>query len=128
MLRIHIQPCCIDSVWVIAEQILDKGYVARPYLGVRWQSINPRISRIFDLPVDWGVYISDVFPSSPASMSGISEGDIVTQIGDTAIDEENTYINTLFTYEPGQEISITIIRGAQQINIDVVLGEARANR
>ena len=118
----------INTARVIAEQILDKGYVARPYLGIRWQSINPRISRVFDLPVEWGVYISDVLPGSPASMSGITEGDIVTQIGKITIDEENTYINTLFAHEPGEEISITLIRGVRQLNIVVILGETRSNK
>jgi len=118
----------INTARVIAEQILEKGYVARPYLGIRWQSINPRIARTFNLPVEWGIYVSDVLSESPASMSGIKEGDIVTQIGTIVIDEENTYINTLFAHEPGEEVAITLVRGVQQLNIIVVLGETHSNR
>ena len=118
----------INTARVIAEQILEKGYVARPYLGIRWQSINPRIARTFNLPVEWGIYVSDVLSESPASMSGIKEGDIVTQIGTIVIDEENTYINTLFAHKPGEEVAITLVRGVQQLNIIVVLGETHSNR
>jgi serine protease Do len=117
----------INTARVIAEQILEKGYVVRPYLGVRWQSITPRIARIFNLPVEWGIYISDVIPGSPAATSGIEEGDIVTQIGGITIDEENTYINTLFAHEPGEEISITLIRGNRLVDVVVTLGEGRSN-
>jgi 2-alkenal reductase len=56
----------INTARVVAEQILEKGYVARPYLGIRWQSIHPRIAQTFNLPVEWGTYISDVLSGSPA--------------------------------------------------------------
>jgi 2-alkenal reductase len=118
----------INTARIIANQILEKGYVARPFLGIRWQSISPRIARIYNLPVEWGVYISDVLPESPASLSGIEEGDIVIGIGNTIINEENTYINTLFSHEPGEEISITLVRGLRQLDITVTLGETRSNR
>lgn len=118
----------INTARVVAEQILEKGYVARPYLGIRWQSIHPRIAQTFNLPVEWGTYISDVLSGSPASMSGIMEGDIITQIGNIAINEENTYINTLFAHEPGEEVAISLIRGVQRLDIIVVLGETHSDR
>jgi 2-alkenal reductase len=97
-------------------------------LGIRWQSIHPRIAQTFNLPVEWGTYISDVLSGSPASMSGIMEGDIITQIGNIAINEENTYINTLFAHEPGEEVAISLIRGVQRLDIIVVLGETHSDR
>ena len=115
----------INTARFVAEQILEKGYFARPHLGIRWQSITPRVARAYNLPVQWGTYISDVFPGSPAAMSGIKEGDIITKIGDIALDQDHTYINTLFTHEPGEEVSITLVRGEQQLTVSLELGEIR---
>lgn len=115
----------INTARFVAEQILEKGYFARPHLGIRWQSITPRVARAYNLPVQWGTFISDVFPGSPAAVSGLKEGDIITQIGDVPLDEDHTYINTLFTHEPGEEVFITLVRGNDQFTVKVVLGETR---
>lgn len=115
----------INTARIVAEQILEKGYFARPNLGIRWQSITPRIARVYNLPVQWGAYISRVAPGSPAAMSGLSEGDIITHIDGVPLDEDHTYINTLFTHEPGEQVSIKVVRNRQEISVSLVLGESR---
>jgi 2-alkenal reductase len=115
----------INTAKTISGQILENGYFARPFLGIRWQPITPRISHIYNLPVQWGTYISDVLPGSPAFLSGLKAGDIITQIGSIALNEDHTYINTLFTHEPGDEVTISINRDNQQFDVKVTLGESR---
>lgn len=115
----------INTAKTVAEQILEKGYFSRPFLGIRWQPVTPRISQIYNLPVEWGTYIMDVLPGSPADESGLKEGDIIIRIGDTVLDEDHTYINALFAHEPGDQVVISVARGIQQLDVDVILGEAR---
>jgi 2-alkenal reductase len=115
----------INTARVVAEQILEKGYFARPNLGIRWQSITPRIARVYNLPVQWGAYISQVALGSPAAMSGLIEGDIITHIDEVPLDEDHTYINTLFTHEPGDQVSIKVVRNRQEISVSLILGESR---
>jgi serine protease Do len=113
----------INAARAVAEQIMQKGYFARPYLGVRYQSITPGVARAYNLPVDWGVYITDVIQSSPADQAGLQPGDILTQIGDTAIDETHSYLNTLFQYQPGDTVTLTFVRDRRQMQAQVTLGE-----
>jgi 2-alkenal reductase len=115
----------INTAKFVAEQIIENGYFARPHLGVRWQSISPRVARAYNLPVQWGTYISDVFPGSPADTSGLHKGDIITHIEDIALDRDHTFINTLFSHQPGEEVSISLVRGGQQLTVNLVLGESR---
>ena len=115
----------INTARIVAEQILEKGYFARPHLGIRWQSITPHIALAYNLPVQWGAFISDVLPGSPAAKSGLLEADIITHIGDVPLDEDHTYINTLFTHEPGDEISIKVLRESQELTVELTLGESR---
>jgi 2-alkenal reductase len=115
----------INTAKFVAEQIIDNGYFARPHLGIRWQSITPRVARAHNLPVQWGTFISDVIPGSPAARSGINEGDIITHIDEIALDQDHTYINTLFTHEPGEEVTILLVRGDEEISVSLVLGESR---
>lgn len=112
-----------NTVRVIAEQIISKGYFARPYLGVRWQSVTPSLATRYGLPVQWGSYVTELIPASPAALAGIRVGDIITQIGDKEINQNNSFVNALFANQPGQEVNIRLMRGQSALVIPVTLGE-----
>ena len=103
---------------------MEKGYFSRPYLGISWQQVTPRIARVYNLPVEWGVYVTQVAPGSPADQAGIETGDIITCMGEVSLDEEHSYINALFEYEAGQQVQVELARGRQVIQVEVFLGEA----
>ena len=114
-----------NTARAVAEQIIAQGYVARPYLGIRWQSITPAIAHRFGLPSEWGVYVVEVVPESPADQAGLRHGDIIVQIDDTPLDEKHPFINALFDHQPGDTVTLTVYRGQQKITLDVTLGERR---
>ena len=112
-----------NTARVIGEQMIENGYFARPYLGIRWQAITPAIALRYDLPAEWGVYIMDVMKNSPAELGGIQRGDILTQIGDRTIDAENSFANVLFAYQAQEVVTIKVVRDAQELELSVTLGE-----
>lgn len=115
----------VNTARAVAEQIMQKGYFARPYLGVSWQAITPNIAARYNLPVEWGAYVTDVVSGGPANKAGIQSGDIITRIGDITMDESHSYINALFLHKPGDQIPIQIVREGNQIEMQVKLGETR---
>jgi serine protease Do len=115
----------VNTARAIAEQIVEKGYVARPYLGIRWLTVTPRLAKSYDLPVEWGAFVSEIGSDSPAARGGVLQGDIITRIGDTDLDENHSFINALFSYEPGETIPLEIMRGRQKLEVQVTLGETR---
>jgi 2-alkenal reductase len=110
----------------VAEQIIEKGYFSRPYLGIRWQAITPSVAALYNLPVEWGVYVAEVTPGSPAANAGIQAGDFITRIGEIAIDNDNSYINTLFRYQPGDTVEVEVFRNGRKVQMQVTLGDATA--
>jgi 2-alkenal reductase len=117
----------IDTAQAVAAQIIEKGYFAHPFLGITYQPITPAIARAYDLPVQWGVYISRVAANSPASEAGLQRGDIITSVGGVALDDSHSYLNTLYAYKPGDRVSLTIARGGVTLDVQVTLGEAGRN-
>jgi 2-alkenal reductase len=115
-----------NTAAMIAQHIIERGYFARPYLGTRYQNVTPRIASWYDLPVNYGAYITGIDRSSPAASSGLRESDIITQIGDVPIDENHSFINALFEYEPSQQITIEFVRDDQFMTVEVVLGEMKS--
>jgi len=115
----------VNTAQAVAQQIIEKGYFARPYIGISFQPINPEIAARYDLPAQWGVYVTRVENTSPASKAGLQEGDIITKIGDVALDETHSYVNTLFTFMPGDQITLNVVRGNENMRVQVTLGEAQ---
>lgn len=113
------------NVQVISREIIQNGYVSRPYIGIHYQYIDPTIASRYNLPVQWGVYISGVIAGSPAETAGLQVGDIITQLGDIAIDETHPYYNTLFSFSPGDQIEIHYIRDNREKTVQLVLSESR---
>lgn len=114
----------INTARAVSEQIIQKGYVSRPYLGISYQPITPRVAAIYRLPVQFGVYITDVASGGPAAKSGLQVGDIITGIDQTDLDETHAYINTLFQYNAGDTVTLAINRNGKQIQVQVTLGES----
>ncbi len=113
----------INTAQAVATQILQKGYFSHPYLGISYQPIAPDIASAYNLPVQWGVYVTRVAPNSPASQAGLKEGDIITHIGNITIDETHSYIDALYTYKPGDQITVEFVRNGQNVKVQVTLGE-----
>ncbi len=112
-----------DTVQAVANQIIAKGHISRPFLGISWQPISADIAMFYNLPVSSGVYVSQVQPNSPAETAGIKEGDIITKINNTSLDDSHPYINTLYNFSPRDKVTLTVARGSQTLQIQVQLGE-----
>jgi len=116
----------INTAQAVAEQIMQKGYISRPYLGISFQAITPDIAAAYNLPVQWGVYISKVAVNSPASQADLQRGDIITGIGGVSLDETHSYINILFTYKPGDQVTVEFVRNGNAQQVQVTLGESNS--
>lgn len=116
-----------NTAAIISDQIIQNGYFARPYLGVRSQDISPSIARRYSLPVEWGTYVFAVLNDSPAARSGIQKDDIIVAIGEIEIDDNTTFANALFSYGPNDTVTIKVLRGSETVNLNVTLGETKNN-
>jgi 2-alkenal reductase len=113
-----------NTVQAVATKIIEKGYIARPYLGIRWQWVDPDLANMYNLPVQYGVYVSQVVPGSPAEKGGLQEGDIITRIGDIPLDDQHPYANALYHYSPGDMVTLTVTRRRQEIKVSITLEES----
>ncbi len=117
----------VNTARAVAEQIMQKGYFSRPFLGIRWQSISPDIAAAYNLPVKWGAYVTEVTSNTPAGKGGLQADDIIIQIGDTPIDETHSYINVLFQHKPGDQVTVQVLRNGKKLDLQVTLGELSSN-
>ena len=94
-------------------------------MGISFQPVNPGIAKRYNLSADWGVYIMKVESGSPASDADLQQGDIITKVGDVTLDETHSYVNALFSFKPGDTITLDVMRNGKDMQVQVTLGEAK---
>jgi serine protease Do len=115
----------VNTAQAVAQQIIQQGYFARPYMGISFQPISPDIADRYNLPTKWGAYVTQVDAGSPAAQAGLQQNDIITQVGNITLDDTHSYINALFTYKPGDTIPLIVMRNGSETQLQVTLGEAQ---
>ncbi|HEX5798021.1 MAG TPA: trypsin-like peptidase domain-containing protein [Candidatus Saccharimonadales bacterium] len=119
----------INDIKGLIKSVLENGEFKRPYLGVRYISLNEEIAEENNLSVESGAYLIDtesgtaVISGSPADEAGLKEGDVITEVNNQPINERNGLVSLLGQYSAGDMVELQIQRGGEQLNLTTVLGE-----
>jgi serine protease Do len=73
--------------------------------------------------VDGGVKVTELTDESAAKKAGIKEGDIITKIGDTKIEDPDQLSQTVRKQKPGDKVTITVLRDKKEQKITTELGK-----
>ncbi|HEU5299936.1 MAG TPA: trypsin-like peptidase domain-containing protein [bacterium] len=114
----------IDTARAIMDQLISRGRVVRPYVGIVWGGdVDANIARQYNLPVERGIIVREVDQNGPAARAGIRAGDIVISVDGKPVSNWNDFIRELFARRPGQRVRIEIARDGSRRTVDVTLGE-----
>ncbi len=108
----------------IIQQLINTGYVVRPWLGVGLYTVDQFVVSRYDLAVDKGGLVTNVSPDSPADQAGLQAGDVITGFGDEVITNGNELIQAIHSAEIGEEVEITFWRGDTENTTKAVLVES----
>ncbi len=114
----------VNTAQAVANQIVAQGYFSRPFMGISYQAISPDIAANYNLPVQWGAYVTKVAADSPASKAGLQADDIIISLNNVKMDETHNYLNVLYTYKPGDQVTLGVMRNGKEITIQITLGES----
>ncbi len=95
--------------WVV-QQILEKGRVIRPWLGISGANMSQAIARRYDLPADSGVLVVEVDSRGPAYEAGMRVGDVIIQVGSHPVKEMKDILMSLSKLAIKEEVEVGFIR------------------
>ena len=75
----------INTAKQMIPELINRGYIARPYLGIAGHEIVPALVQALRLPVKEGIMVVEVTPGSPAQRAGIRGGDRAVQVGNMIV-------------------------------------------
>jgi len=113
----------INTVKAIVAELMDKGYVARPYLGVTIFD-KPTAARYgYQLTIDKGVYVFQIALDSPAGRAGFQRGDIILNIDGKDVNSVADVRNEVAAHKVGDKIKVLLDRDGKQETVELTLKE-----
>lgn len=110
----------VNSAKPIIEELITKGFVSRPFLGISGRDVDENISEMYELPV--GVFIYEVFPNSSAAKAGLKKGDVIVSVDGQnmmTMEQLSSYIKDK---KVGDVLSVNLIRdGKTKLNFTIKL-------
>lgn len=111
----------INDTIDIYTQLIEKGKVLRPYIGVAGIDLDERTANYYNLPV--GIYVKQIQPNSPAASADIKTGDVITSIDGKEVNNMTELNKIKEEKNIGDTVTLDIYRSGESKKIDIVLGE-----
>ncbi|MBO6894381.1 MAG: Do family serine endopeptidase [Roseibium sp.] len=100
------------------------GKVQRPWLGATVQTVSSEIAESLSLDRPRGVLVTAVFDGSPAQEAGLKVSDLVVAIEGKEVTDPNSFGYRFATKMIGESSRFQVVRGGQEVMIDVSLKPA----
>lgn len=125
----------INTVKSIYTELIERGKIARPWLGITGADVSKSMVSAWNLGVEYGVLIIDFTEDSPAKEAGLREtlsrpgrkdfvlGDIIVSINGEKITNNVDLLNVLLKHKPGETVEVEVYRDGSFLKFPVTLGE-----
>lgn len=126
----------------VAREIIARGYVQRPFLGVSGRPIDSGLAQDLNLFVDQGLLVQQVHPNSPAAYAGLKAGggliplaygemaegvDVILSIDEQPVQNQSDLNRLVAQHAIGDRVTLGILRNGRQLVVEVTLTERLLN-
>ena len=108
----------------VVEELLEKGHIARPYLGIAMQAVEVPENMRSKLPPQTrvGLLVMQVETGGPAEKAGVLLGDVLFEVGGEAVERVDAIQDSLATAKIGDVLQIRVIRAGGIKPLSITLG------
>lgn len=114
----------INIATSVMNELRETGKVTRGYLGIYLQDIDENLAKGLNVRQGSGAYISEVVPNSPASKSGLQDGDIIVEYDGDRMTKSADLFNKVATTKVGKQVVVKYLRNGRERSVRVTI-EAR---
>jgi S1-C subfamily serine protease len=132
----------VDLVERSVGQLREDGEVEYAYIGVGTKPLFPQLAEELEVDAESGAIVEDVTEGSPADEAGLEPGDqeidfqaipytvggdIIVSVDGDEIATEADLPRIVARLDPGQEVTLGIIRDGEEMDLEVTLGTRPRN-
>ena len=127
-----------NTVKQVVPYLIKDGKFVYPYLGIRaLDELSLSAQERLKLPQASGAYVTSVVPGGPSEQAGVQadsasetaadfngDGDLIIAIDGREVRVFSNLLSYLVNHtRPGQEVTLTMLRGGEKVDVKVTLGE-----
>jgi len=116
-------PCA--TARTVFRQLKQFGQLRRQEIGMSIQTITPDMAMGLGLARDYGVIVSDVWPSGPAEAAGLKAGDILISVDGQPADNLPTVSYFFRLRDAKENVQLVVLRGTAEQSLSVTPVEQR---
>jgi len=109
----------INKAKHVIDDLIKFGEVQKAWIGLSIQDMDERVKSYLGLNGSRGVIVTEVMRNSPASSSGIEEGDVILNIGKQKIKSASDYEAIINDITADESIKMTIFRDSKEKSIEL---------
>ena len=115
-----------NEVVTIVNQLVKKGKIVRPQLGVKviaLQGIPSSYRNHLNIKSNLknGIYVDSVTKHSAAAIAGVKAGDVIIKVDNKAVSDVASLHSILYNHKVGDNVNLTVNRNGKEINLRVKL-------
>ena len=110
----------VNSIVDIAEQIMTKGEISSPYIGITVGDVDENL-RAYGIPA--GGNVVEVTEGSPADEAGLQKNDVITGANGDPITGRDDLVKLIRSCAAGDKVELTVYRQGETVKLTVTVGE-----
>ena len=109
----------------VLNQLLDRGFVARGWLGAAMQPVrfSAAARERLGLGQTGGLVLLSVEPDAPAAAAGLLVGDVIVGLDGKPVEHPDTVLELLAGDAIGRTIAADLVRGGARTRAEIRIGE-----
>lgn len=113
----------------VVDQILERGYVPRGYLGLGMQPVRvTQANRGAGEAGETGLMVVSVAPGGPADRAGLLLGDVILSFGGVPVSDPGEVMGLLGAQAVGSEVPVRLLRAGAQQDAAITIAEYPQHR
>jgi serine protease Do len=109
----------INLAHEVALQLIEKGRIVRPWLGVQIHALaddNELLAKLKDVITD-GVVVRSIYPDTPAARSDLKPSDVITAVDGTTVKSTRDLQKVILGKKIGQKITLDVVRDGKTAKV-----------
>jgi S1-C subfamily serine protease len=118
----------VATVNGVVDELIEKGHIARPYLGLAMQpvAIPESLRGKVSSSISSALLVVHVESSGPAEKAGVFLGDLIVEFQGKPVEDTGDIQGLLSSSKVGDTVSATLLRGGTPITVSIKLDDRPA--
>lgn len=112
-----------NTVKEVLDELINKGKVVRPWLGVQLHPLNRELADYLGLKSTEGALVVGVVPGSPAERAGLEQGDVIVQWDGKKVATVDDLLEQIRQTGIGQKVTAVLYRAGKLHSVSIVVTE-----